>query len=152
MYALPRHAGADGVVATARFPRRGIAPGCPWAMTWAKVYTLEAMRALYRQHPAASLSLFVDDIKISAEGKSERSVAETMVRAGADVLQAIEGDLEADAADEKATIVASSDGLAQSIARGLHLPSSSVQTSSLVLGGEVAAGKQRRGTHSGRGL
>ena len=38
LYGAARHVGTAGAATDALFPRRGIAPGCQWAMTFAKRY------------------------------------------------------------------------------------------------------------------
>ena len=144
MYAAPRHVGADGAVDGAWFPRRGIAPGCPWAMALAKLYVVGAFRRIAAQHQHAQLSVYVDDVVVAAEGQSAASVREIIVGAAADVLAAIPIDLHGQVAEEKSVIVASTEQLAQQIRKDLQLPGEVAAVSAVFLGGEVATGKPRK--------
>ena len=144
LYAAPRHVGADGVVGCGWHPRRGIAPGCPWAMALAKLYAVGPFRRIAAAHPQAQLTLFVDDVVVATDGKRETEVRAVLVDACADVLHAIGTDLEATVAEAKSVVVASSEQLAAGIQRDLQLPASSVASATVLLGGEASAGRPRR--------
>ena len=82
LYAMPRHVMGDGIVCEGRYPTRGIAPGCHWAMPLAKVYILEPIRQITACNlRRAKLDLYVDDILISAEG-SKADVIANVIAAG----------------------------------------------------------------------
>ena len=144
LYAAPRFVGADGVVDVGRYPSRGIAPGCPWAMTFAKLYVLDSFRRITAANPSVHLSVFVDDIVVSAEADDKSTVRRMLVDASADVRDAIGSDLRAEMAEEKSVVVASDPKLARQVCRDLQLPESAATAAAVFWGGEVSMGKRRR--------
>ena len=124
------------------YPSRGVAPGCPWAMSFAKAYVLEPFRQIAACNLRTQLSIFVDDIVVAAEGKKSEVCAQ-LVSAGEMVLQTIEDDLKCSVALEKVVLVASHGNLACSVQRSLGLPNQVLHKSAVFLGGEYAAGQQR---------
>ena len=143
LYGLPRHVEADGVATKAVWPTRGIAPGCPWAMSLAKVYVMEPLDVLASDHPTVELQVFVDDITVDHNGTKREMVPE-LAKAAVDLIDMVPAALCSDIAAEKVVIVASSDAVAASLRRILELPTLVVQRSAVLLGGDYAAGRKRR--------
>ena len=142
MYGLPRHVEADGVATRPIWPTRGIAPGCPWAMCLAKVYVLEPMRRQTAAHPDVEHQIFVDDIMAGTEGPS-KSVRDQVSAAAADLLELVPTALRSSVANDKIVIVASSNQLGRQLSSDLGLPESMAVRSTILLGGDYAAGRRR---------
>ena len=74
LYAGPRHL-ATGASGTATlYAGRGVMPGCSLCTTLAKLILLSAILEVRREWPALNLTLFVDDIGMTAQGNQQEVV------------------------------------------------------------------------------
>ena len=127
------------------FPRRSIVPGCGFAATFAKVYTLEAYDKYDRDNPEVALDNFLDDNAVSAEGTEKKAVKEAVVRGAKALKKTVEKELGCELAKGKTHVVASSASLAKQISKEIGKSMGGKDLNAATnLGIDCGAGKRRR--------
>ena len=76
LYRGPRVIQAEGIATDPQHYRKGILQGCPQAPAIAKLVLYKPLLALQRQHPAALLQTWVDDVSFDVRGRDPIYVAQ----------------------------------------------------------------------------
>ena len=76
LYRGPRVIQAEGIATDPQHYRKGILQGCPQAPAIAKLVLYKPLLSLQRQHPAALLQTWVDDVSFDVRGRDPTYVAQ----------------------------------------------------------------------------
>ena len=144
-YKCARHISYSGAVTEALFASNGIIAGCFAATSLTRVYAIEPFDEVCRLCPTVTFDFFVDDLTGSKVG-SMQEVECDLVHAAHRLKDAVEVDLRASIAIDKAAVVASSQKLAQNIRTKLGPLGGTTVQATRNLGIDYAPGKCR-GAH-----
>jgi len=109
-YRMARVVTYEGLPASELFPLRGIVAGDSLSDILVKIYYLQVLDEVVDRNRAAHLDVYFDDLQLVVRGQKE-AIVKIMGDAAKDLKKAVEVDMEATLATEKATITADDEDL-----------------------------------------
>ena len=116
---MPRFLRWQGACSRPIVPTRGVAAGFPRAQLWAQLSLLVGADGVARNHPAATLRIYADDVTVSAEAATDQACCDIVASAARQMRGVIENELGGEIALSKAAVVASHQVLVTAIRRQL---------------------------------
>ena len=104
----------EGLPADDLFPLRGIVAGDSLSDVLVKLYYIEALDSVVPRNKAAQLDVYFDDLQVVVRGQ-KRAVVKIMSDVAVDLKKAVEEDMGATLAGEKATLTADSRELCEQL-------------------------------------
>ncbi len=142
-YSMARMLTLQGRFAQELHATRGIVAGCSLATTLVKVYYLRDLDRVVSRVPASiNLDVFIDDVTLSAVGKTAEIVGD-MLAAHAILAETVVESLGCSFAPGKTAVVATSRSTTAALARGLDIDGG-VARHACMLGVDNTAGAKRR--------
>ena len=149
-YTAPRILQTREGRADAVYPTRGIIAGCVLAKALVHLYYVEPMDGFISRSPSAELDIYIDDITVSTNKSSDDEVFFVLTAAAVDMEDLICSELRCTIAKHKASVVASTPGLASRIRTQVGQFAGRTVDTAANLGIDYSGGRRRKRNAAGR--